>query len=41
MPCDDRDTKWSPGPVYAEDDWERYTAIDKPFGYAWLTAGAS
>ena len=39
-PCDDRDTKWGSGPTFGEDDWTRYTATDKPFGYAWFTAGA-
>jgi hypothetical protein len=40
LPCDDRDVKWLPGPTYAENEWTRYTATDRPFGYAWETAGA-
>ena len=40
LPCDDRDTKWTPGPTFAEDAWTRYTSTDKPFGFDWFTAGA-
>jgi len=40
LPCDDRDSKWLPGPTYNDKLWERYTDTDRPFGYAWFTAGA-
>ena len=31
---------WIAGPTYKEDLWDRYTDTDRPFGYAWFTAGA-
>ena len=39
--CDDNlDSMWLDGKTFAVDDWKRYTDIDRPFGYAWFTAGA-
>ena len=41
MACDERDSYWLVGPTYAETIWIRYTDTDRPFGYAWFTAGAT
>ena len=34
------DSYWLAGPTYASNEWNRYTDVDRPFGYAWFTAGA-
>jgi hypothetical protein len=33
------DNFWLKGPTFAEDDWERYTATDHPFGLDWKEPG--
>ena len=40
LKCDERDSYWLAGPTYASNEWTRYTDDDRPFGYAWFTAGA-
>jgi hypothetical protein len=40
LPCDEKDSYWLTGPTFADTEWERYTDEDRPFGYAWFTAGA-
>ena len=39
--CNENDSMWLPGPTYDEDKWTRYTDTDRPYGYAWFTAGAT